>query len=155
MRPNTLRSFASGLLVAATVTGGVYFFTDQPEAKTTTAKPETKTVKEKMTDDEMIQHLTSKGFAIHKGDEEKQEAEKADDQPAKEKIVYKTVLTVSDGMTSIDVGNALEKANIIKNGLDFYKRVEKRKLENDLRPGTFEVESGMTTDEIIDKVFKK
>ena len=57
---------------------------------------------------------------------EKQEAEKADDQPAKEKIVYKTVLTVSDGMTSIDVGNALEKANIIKDGLDFYKRVEKR-----------------------------
>ena len=110
----------------------------------------------------MVKKLTSEGYVIHTEDQwnkqlkamnEKQE-EKASDKKDDGKVVYKTMLTVSTGMTSIDVGNALEQANIIKNGLDFYKEVEKRGLENELRPGTFEVESGMSTDEIISTIFK-
>lgn len=113
----------------------------------------------------MVKQLTSNGFVIHTEDEwnkqleamnEKQEKKEADkqDENTDGKVIFKTMLTVSSGMTSIDVGNALEKANIIESGLDFYKEVENRGLENDLRPGTFEVESGMTTDEIISTIFK-
>ncbi|WP_299739924.1 hypothetical protein [Rossellomorea sp. y25] len=160
--PNSLRSFAAGLLIATTVIGSVYMF--GPTEAESTGKAETVKT-EKLTEEEMVKQLTSNGFVIHTEDEwnkqlaamnEKQEEEKEDIKERKndDSVVYRTMLTVSTGMTSIDVGNALENANIIKSGLDFYKEVEKRGLENDLRPGTFEVESGMTTDEIISTIFK-
>ena len=58
-------------------------------------------------------------------------------------------------MTSIDVGKALVKAKIINSGIDFYKEVEKRRLEsNSLRPGVYEVDSDMTRDEIINIIYK-
>ncbi|MGM0841241.1 MAG: hypothetical protein ACQEWE_10960 [Bacillota bacterium] len=160
--PNSLRSFAAGLLIATTSIGAVYMF--GPSEAESTAKVETVKT-EKLSEEEMVKQLTSNGFVIHTEAEwnkqlsamnAKQE-EKAEDKKAEktdDKVVYKTILTVSTGMTSIDVGNALENANIIKSGLDFYKEVEKRGLENDLRPGTFEVESGMTTDEIISTIFQ-
>lgn len=160
--PNSLRSFAAGLLIATTSIGAVYMF--GPSEAESTAKVETVKT-EKLSEEEMVKQLTSNGFVIHTEAEwnkqlsamtEKQEEKVEDKKEEKtdDKVVYKTILTVSTGMTSIDVGNALENANIIKSGLDFYKEVEKRGLENDLRPGTFEVESGMTTDEIISTIFK-
>ncbi|WP_240794225.1 endolytic transglycosylase MltG [Bacillus sp. BHET2] len=159
---NSLRSFAAGLLIATSLIGAVYLF-GPSEAKSTSTEETVKV--EKPSEDEMVKQLTSKGYVIHTEEQwnkqlaamnEKQEKNGEDkkDQNTDGKVIYKTMLTVSTGMTSIDVGNALEKANIIKSGLDFYKEVEKRGLENDLRPGTFEVESGMTTDEIISTIFK-
>jgi hypothetical protein len=160
MTPNSLRSFAIGLLVAATVTGAVYIF-GPSEAKSTEKSAETVKA-EKPTEDEMIEELTSKGFVIQTEDEWNKQLAATADKKAKEKeeeqtdqkIVYRTVLTVSLGMTSIDVGNALEQANIIESGLQFYKEIEKRGLENELKPGTFKVESEMTMDEIISVIFK-
>ncbi|UXH45878.1 endolytic transglycosylase MltG [Rossellomorea vietnamensis] len=155
---NSLRSFAGGILIATSLIGAVYLF--GPSEASSTGKEEPAEV-QKLSEDEMVKKLTSKGYVIHTEDQwskqlkamnEKQEEAsiKKDDG----KVVYKTMLTVSTGMTSIDVGNALEQANIIKDGLDFYKEVEKRGLENELRPGTFEVESGMSTDEIISTIFE-
>ncbi|EDL62466.1 hypothetical protein [Bacillus sp. SG-1] len=83
-------------------------------------------------------------------DNSAQEQEKSNE----EKVVYRAILSVSTGMTSIDVGNALEKAKIIDDGMDFYKEVEKRGLENELRPGTFEFESGMSMEKIISIIFE-
>ncbi|WRP07979.1 hypothetical protein U9J35_07440 [Rossellomorea aquimaris] len=162
--PNSLRSFAAGLLIATTSIGAVYMF-GPSEAKSTEKVETVKT--EKLSEEEMVKQLTSNGFVIHteaewnkqlsamtEKQEGKAEAEDNKEEKTDDKVVYRTILTVSTGMTSIDVGNALENANIIKSGLDFYKEVEKRGLENDLRPGTFEVESGMTTDEIISTIFQ-
>ena len=56
-------------------------------------------------------------------------------------------------MTSIDVGKVLQKTKIIESGSDFSKEVEKRKLESELRPGTYKVESDMTMDEVIKAIF--
>ena len=162
MTPNSLRSFALGLLIATTLISAVYIF-GPSEAKST--EKTTKTVNSaQLSEDEMIDQLASKGFVIHTEEEWKnflannakstEKAEKKSEKKSDENIVYRTILTVSSGMTSIDVGNALEKGNIIDSGIDFYKEVEKRGLENDLRPGTFEIESGMTTDEMISIIFK-
>lgn len=146
-------------MIATSLIGAVYLF--GPSEAKSTGKEESAEV-QKLSEDEMVKKLTSKGYVIHTEDQwnkqlkamnEKQE-EKASDKKSDGKVVYKTMLTVSTGMTSIDVGNALEQANIIKDGLDFYKEVEKRGLENELRPGTFDVESGMSTDEIISTIFK-
>ncbi|PFA61719.1 hypothetical protein CN378_22200 [Bacillus sp. AFS015802] len=164
MTSNSLRSFAAGILIATSLIGAVYLF--GPSEAKSTGKEEPAKV-EKLSEDEMVKKLTSKGYVIHteyqwnkqleamnEKQEDKDEAPNKKDEKTDGKVIYKTMLTVSTGMTSIDVGNALEKANIIKSGLDFYKEVEKRGVENDLRPGTFEVESGMTTDEIISTIFK-
>ncbi|MGR3763119.1 hypothetical protein [Rossellomorea sp. NS-SX7] len=163
MIPNSLRSFALGLLLAATVIGGFYFF-GPTEAEST--EKSSKTVKaEKLTEDEMIKQLTTKGFVVHtedewnkqvaavnetKEDKNEEKTEKKDDDG----VVYRTILNVSMGMTSIDIGNALEEAKIIDDGMKFYKEVENRGLENELRPGTFQIESGMSMDEIISIIFK-
>ncbi|RZP66004.1 hypothetical protein D8T51_24080, partial [Vibrio vulnificus] len=124
MTPNSLRSFAAGLLAAAILTGSVYLF--GPSEAKSTEKPSDKEQKaEKLSDEEMIDLLASKGYVINTEDEwskqlaaaakstekkEDKEEKKTDDKTG-EKVVYRTILTVSMGMTSIDVGNALEKAH--------------------------------------------
>ncbi|BCB02889.1 endolytic transglycosylase MltG [Bacillus sp. KH172YL63] len=158
---HSLRSFAAGLLIATSLIGAVYLF-GPAEAKSSEKEAPVKV--EKISEDKMVEELTSKGYVIHTEDQwnkqladmnEKQEkSENKKDEKSDGKVIYRTMLTVSTGMTSIDVGNALESAHIIESGLDFYKEVEKRGVENDLRPGTFQVESGMTTDEIISTIFK-
>ncbi|WP_240628607.1 endolytic transglycosylase MltG [Bacillus salacetis] len=162
---NSLRSFASGLLIATTLIGAVYLFgpSKAESSDHREKKPDTKQISEK----EMIDQLASKGYVIHTEDEwnkktaaaaDKEKADEESEQKQEgtsgEKIVYRAILSVSDGMTSIDVGNALENAKILENGIDFYKEVEKRGLENDLRPGTFEIESGMSMDKIISIIFE-
>jgi hypothetical protein len=166
MMKNSLRSFASGLLIATTLIGGVYLF--GPSQVESTEKTASDTAESKaLTEEEMMDRLSSKGYVIHTEEEwNKQVAAAAENQKAEakpeqkqeesteEEVVYRAILSVSMGMTSIDVGNALEKAKIIDNGMDFYKEVEKRGLENELRPGTFEFESGMSMDKIISTIFK-
>ncbi len=159
-----MQSFAGGLLVAASVCAAVYFF-GPSEATTTQAQ-------EKPTIDEMISLLGADGYVIHTEEqwqeqlaafeaetesEEKPEAEeKATEEKTevKEVIIYRTLLTISPGMTSIDVGEALVRAEITDSAMTFFKEVEKRGLANDLRPGTFEVNSEMSLDEVISIIFK-
>ncbi|GAE33685.1 hypothetical protein [Halalkalibacter akibai] len=170
MKVNTIRSFAGGLIVAATVCGAVYFF-GSSEATTTQAQ-------EKPTVDEMITLLGSEGYVIQteeqwqealavvesEPEEEEivieEEPEEVKEEPeekeveVKEVIIYRTMLTVTPGMTSIDVGQALVKANVTDSAMDFFKEVEKRGLANKLKPGTFEVDSEMSLDKVISIIFK-
>jgi hypothetical protein len=152
MTSKSMRSFAGGLMVAAGVCGAVYFLNPSEATSTQTV--------EKISVDEMKNELTSKGYVIHTDKEWQDQLAtvKADaanvKKETKEKIIYRTILSVSSGMTSIDVGKALQRTKIIKNGLEFSKEVEKRGLENDLRPGTYKIESGMTMEEMISTIFK-
>ncbi|WP_240190050.1 endolytic transglycosylase MltG [Bacillus sp. P14.5] len=162
---NTLRSFSAGLLIATSTIGAVYLF--GPSTAESTEKTAGTVEKKVLSEDEMIEKLVSGGFVVHTEEEwNKQLAEASnnkvaeekqvdkENQTTEEKVVYRAILSVSMGMTSIDVGNALEKAKIIDDGLEFYKEVEKRGLENELKPGTFEFESGMSMEEIISTIFK-
>ncbi|MFB5281846.1 hypothetical protein [Peribacillus sp. Hz7] len=154
MTSKSMRSFAGGLLVATGLCGIVYFFGSTEAASTQTT--------EQLSKDEMKDLLSSEGYVVHTEKEwEEQLAEvksskdKAETETeTKEKIVYRTVLKVSKGMTSIDVGKALQRARIIKSGQVFFDEVEKSGVENNLRPGTYVVQSDMTTEEIISVIFK-
>ncbi len=159
MTANTLRSFAGGLILSTAICGAVYFLNPVQAADT-----------EKLSTDEMKSSLTSNGYVIHTKEEWEQqlsavkeaekmakqaETEKEPQEPAgEEKIVYRMMLSVSSGMTSIDVGYALEQGKILPNGRDFANTVESRGLANALRPGIYEIQSGMTVDEIIAIIFK-
>lgn len=169
MTSKSMRSFAAGLMVASGICGAVYF---SGSSKAQTA--------DKISEKEMKSALTSEGYVIHTKEEwnaqlsavkeaekkaaaaaaaaDKKTAEKAAPKDTKEdtteKVVYRTMLTVSEGMTSIDVGNALVQAHIIDNALEFSNAVEARGVANGLRLGMYEIQSGMTTDDIISTIFK-
>ncbi|MEH7380395.1 hypothetical protein V7138_07935 [Bacillus sp. JJ1533] len=172
MSAKTLTSFASGLLLAAVVCALVYFFGPQ-QAATTKAE-------EKPTVEELKSLLTAEGYVILTSEEwdktiaeanktveepQEQPKEQAKDEPKKEvtpkeepaePAVKKTVITVSEGMTSYEVGKALISAKIINgNAWDFANQVEKKGVAKYLKLGTFEITSDMTTDEIISTIFKK
>lgn len=157
MNSNSMRSFAGGLIVAASICGAVYF-SGPSEAKSidTAENQELRSV------DEMKSLLSAEGYVIHTEEEwnEQITAAKTDHKGNKEqeetveKVVYRTMLSVSSGMTSIDVGRALEQTNIIDNAFAFSKEIEKRGLSNELRPGMFEIQSGMSLDEIISVIFQ-
>ncbi|MFC0469990.1 hypothetical protein ACFFHM_05410 [Halalkalibacter kiskunsagensis] len=162
MKANSIRSFAIGLIAAATVCGGVYFLGPTETASTQ--------AEEKLSVEEMKTMLASEGYVIQTEDEWQmqlaaiEEAEAAaqeveepkevkEEKEGEEIIIYRTMLTVSPGMTSIDVGEALVRAHIIDSAIEFYNEVEKRGLANELRPGTFDVESEMTLAEVISTIF--
>lgn len=156
MTSKSMRSFAGGLIVAAGLCGAVYFF--GPSEATGTP--------EKLTEDEMKESLASEGYVIHtekewedeiaeaKSIKDKAEAEKENVKEPTEKVIYRTVLRVSKGSTSIDVGKTLQKAKVIKNANKFSDEVEKKGKASGLRPGTYVVDSEMTTDKIISIIFK-
>jgi hypothetical protein len=149
-----MSSFATGLIVATAICGTVYFF--GPGEVTSNQDIE------KPSEEEMKNMLTSAGYVIHTEEEWKEQL--ATVEPAeiktkpvdegKETIVYRTILNVSSGMTSIDVGKVLVQANITDNAMTFFNEVENRGLSNDLRPGTYEIDSEMSIEEVISIIFK-
>ncbi|MCM3670628.1 hypothetical protein M3181_16820 [Mesobacillus maritimus] len=180
MTAKGLRSFAAGLIVSAGVCGAVYFLAPSDavshESTKKAAEEEPKVeaqeqpveeeviVAEQPTEEDMKTLLSSSGYVVLTQEEmdaqvaeavksaEKEVAEKAKD--GDQSVVYKTVLNVATGMTSIDVGKALQQGKIIDNSMDFYREVEKRNLENELRPGTFTLDSEMSMNDVINTIFK-
>lgn len=164
MTAKLLSSFAGGLIVATAVFGSVYYF--GPSEATSTQQ-----IIEKPSEEEMKSLLASEGYVIHSEEEwqerlaaaeavetveaaEVVEMKEDNVEEVPETIVYHTILSVSPGMTSIDVGEALVRANIIDSAMEFFNEVEKRGLSNGLRPGTYEIESKMTLEEIIATIFQ-
>lgn len=170
MNPKLMISFAAGLIVSTGVCGAVYY----AEPNTETSTIESTTV---VTEEEMKEQLTTKGYVIlseeewqqitgpkevegeestkeESGETKQKENSAEEDSKKKESEVTRTTVTVAEGMTSIDVGKALQQAGYIENAFNFTKIVEDRGLANKLRPGTFEVNSEMSIDQILATFFK-
>lgn len=177
VKANTMRSFAAGIILATSILGVVYF-SGPNETKGQNDAPDQKEVKtvEKLSTSEMKSQLTAEGYVIHtKAEWDKQVAavktaekklkeankkiEENNSQPQTEvpaeKVEYRMILSVSQGMTGSDVGQALVQGKIIGNALEFSNLVESKGLANALRPGVYEIKSGMTMDEIISTIFKQ
>lgn len=157
MTSNSLRSFAGGLLVASSVCAAVYYLSPDEVKSSEKVDPTDNTAA--LSVDEMKSKLAAEGYVIHTEEEWNQQTsasekkEKPQEAPA-EQVIYRTMLSVSSGMTSIDVGNVLEQAKIIPNGWEFAQEIEKRGLSNALRPGMYEIESGKSVDEIIAIIYQ-
>lgn len=133
MSSNSMRNFAFGMIVATTLCGAVYYLSPSKAASNQNVQNTSNQTVEKTTP--VTQTNTPK-------------------EEIKEKPVYRTVLSVTSGMTSYEVGKALEQAKVINMGaLAFSKEVEKRGLANKLHLGTYSLDSGMTVDKIITTVF--
>lgn len=161
MRANLINSFAAGLLISASVCGIVYF------SQSPHKEQKDQVTSDSPTKEEMKTNLSNAGYVIltkTEWDEQLAVAEKEakaqkeqTDQSKKqdnEKIIYRTVINVASGMTSIEVGDALVQGEIIDNAKIFFDEVEKRGLENDLKPGIFKLDSTMSLDEVFKTIFK-
>ncbi|WP_276211205.1 aminodeoxychorismate lyase [Heyndrickxia coagulans] len=154
---NKLSSFAAGILLATAVTGAVYFSETGKAADNTVKKTNTAETA-KLSNSQMKDKLEHAGYVVQTKaayDKDLADAKSSTEKSVKTKTVNRVVFQVTDGMTSIDVGKLLEKANIVDDAFQFSKDVEKKGVENHLRPGTYVVDSTMSYDKVISTIFKK
>lgn len=154
MKAKLIRSFATGLLLATVVSGSVYFLSSNDYSN--------RNNKGDLSTEEMKTILTEDGYKVLTEVELAEqlaaaqiEAEKSQEQTATEKVVYRTMITVTSGMTSIDVGDALVSAKVIESRQQFVDLVEQKGIVQELRPGTFEVQSDMTLDQVIATIYRQ
>ncbi|XJZ28931.1 aminodeoxychorismate lyase [Bacillota bacterium Lsc_1132] len=165
MRFNRISSFAAGIFLSTSMIAGVYFSnkgeTAKADLKPTANQPKAQV---QLSENEMKDKLASAGYIVQKKEEYDKNLKKAKESSTQgaasldnksQKVVYRAVINVSEGMTSIDVGNMLQKANIIQNAFNFSKDIESKGLANNLRPGTFVVDSEMPYDQVVSTIFKK
>ncbi|MGM9925741.1 MAG: aminodeoxychorismate lyase [Bacillus sp. (in: firmicutes)] len=157
MNANLLRSFALGLMSATAVCGAVYFLGPDDTKKSEAPK---EVVKEELTEEEMKNKLLDSGYVVLTKEElqtQIEDAKASQETPAEKKEeegVYNTVITITPGMTTGDVADALINANIIKNKQYFVKAVERKGLVQKLRPGAYEVNSNMALEELLATIYK-
>lgn len=182
MTANTIRSFAVGLLFSALVCGAVYFFGSGNESKASSKETDKKS-EEAATLAEMKATLEEEGYVVLTTDEyaantqkENKPAQSTQKEPAKDaakdtatqpatgtpaaaetppaaETVTKTVITVRMGMTGIDIRDSLVAAKIITDGQAFTDALERSGRASDLQPGSYEVNSGMNVNELINAIF--
>lgn len=165
MRINLLTSFAAGIFITTSICGTAYFSGNHASSKASVKTNPTQIIKKvQPTDSDMKNQLTSAGYIVQTKAEYDNNIKNASAAAQKkvvpasnnnsQKIVYRTFVTVSLGMTSIDVGNILVRAKIIPNAFKFSQDIQAKGLENGLRPGTFEVDSTMSYNQVISTIFK-
>lgn len=165
MKINLLTGFAAGVLAATAISGAVYFTGDQSDAKAAlkSSASHSSAKVQGLSEKEMKKALETKGYVVQtkaEYDKSTKDAKASADQkqPAPEenqsKTVTKVVVNVAQGMTSIDVGKTLVNAGLIQDAYQFTIDIEQRGLQNKLRPGTYNVDSGMTYDQMIAAIFQ-
>ncbi|MEY8750541.1 hypothetical protein [Alkalicoccobacillus gibsonii] len=164
---NSLRSFSIGLIVASVACGAVYFTNTSNE---TDAEVQAETL---LTDDEMIEQLEEQGYLVRNSEEWEdevntvidttrleveaefaaQEEEESEEEPEEEQEEEQEteevfLLIIRNGMTSFQVADELIRGNIIDNKQEFVAQAEQQNLAGFLKPGAYEITSGMSTAEI-------
>jgi hypothetical protein len=153
MKINKLSIFAAGILLATSICGVVYFSGDPVVSKAAGTKTQT-------SETEMKNKLLKAGYVVQTKEEYDKNLEAAKnvippEQKEPEKVMTQAVITVEDGMTSIDVGRMLVDAKIVvTDAFQFSQDIEQKGLQNNLRPGAFDVNTDMTYDQIIATIFK-
>lgn len=164
MRINLLSSFAAGILITTTICGAVYLTEKSDVPKASAKTSENQTVKVQPSEDELVNQLVTNGYVVltqaeyDKNMKDAKAVVPKQDSPEDNKstkTVTRVVINVSNGMTSIDVGNMLEKAGMIPNAYNFTTDIEKKGLQNNLRQGVFVVDSDMSSDQVISTIFKQ
>jgi len=131
-----LLGFSVGLLTASIVLGFVYLADSDNKPKAA------------MTEEEMKDKLREAGYLVYteeewneivgapnenEGEAPSEETEVEEEPEEKKEEVRKLTITVTKGMTSIDIGKILERENFIENAYDFTNRVEEKGVANRLQ----------------------
>ncbi len=175
MANNSLRSFASGMIIATSIFTTVYYF------QTSFNKQEQKIVEnDTVTDEEVQAYLHNNGYIsiqeqtydelVAKSKEYeaiKQQTQKPPEpmppqqkelipNPQPPEIEKKTyTLTVKSGMDSIQIANLLEDFGIVDSGKKFEQFLTKNDWTRSIQVGTYKLSSSMTYEEIGKTITKK
>lgn len=159
MANNSLRSFASGMIIATSIFTAVYYF--QPLFN----KQGQKIVEnDTVTDEEVQAYLNNKGYisipeqtydelvATSKEYEAIKNHTQKPPEPTPpqvketEKKTY--TLTVKSGMDSIQIANLLEDSGIVDSGKKFEQFLTKNDWTRSIQVGTYKLSSSMSYEEI-------
>lgn len=185
MANNSLRSFASGMVIATSILTAIYYLQPQVE------REQKIIVKETLTDDKVQQYLNEKGYlSISKQEYDDLLAIKTKSKENETKVVPgqkvpKTAanqnnntatkpqnpqttipnnsgqpqksytLTVKPGMDSIQIVTLLEKAGIIDDGRKFDQFLTKKDWTGSIQIGTYKLNNSMSFEEIGKIITKK
>ncbi|WP_226535180.1 hypothetical protein [Fictibacillus halophilus] len=151
MTSKNLRGFSAGIIISTGILAGVYY----------TADTENRT---ELTDTAVEEYLSEKGELAISKDEYTSltEAESAAAAPAKEETktepekeeekVYQMTLTITQGMSTGEVCDLLQKGNIIKDSKEFLKYLRSNNLEGAVRAESHQVNSNMNFDELAKEI---
>lgn len=76
-----------------------------------------------------------------------------DAKKQKEKIIYK--LTISKGMSSMEISELLADVGVVKDANTFNEYLEKENLQGSIQIGTFQLNNEMSEEEIAKKITKE
>jgi predicted transcriptional regulator len=151
MTSKNLRGFSAGIIISTGILAGVYYTADTEN-------------RSELTDTAVEQYLSEKGeLAISKEEYTSlTEAESAAAAPAKEEVkaepekeeekVYQMTLTITQGMSTGEVCDLLQKGNIIKDSKEFLKYLRSNNLEGAVRAESHQVNSNMNFDELAKEI---
>jgi predicted transcriptional regulator len=151
MTSKNLRGFSAGIIISTGILAGVYY----------TADKENRT---ELTETAVEQYLSEKGeLAISKEEYTSlTEAESAAAAPAKEEAeaepekeeekVFQMTLTITQGMSTGEVCDLLQKGNIIRDSKEFLKYLRSNNLEGAVRAESHQVNSSMNFDELAKEI---
>ncbi|MGM0805436.1 MAG: hypothetical protein ACQET8_11860 [Bacillota bacterium] len=152
MTSKNLRGFSAGIILSTGILAGFYYTADDAD-KTS-----------ELTEESVAQYLSEKGeLAISKEeytslkDTETAAAPVAKEEPKtvppkEEDKVYQMTLTITQGMSTGEVCDLLQKENIIKNSDEFLKYLRTNNLEGAVRAESHQVNSKMSFDEIAKEI---
>lgn len=153
MTSKNLRGFSAGIIISTGILAGVYYTADTEN-------------RAELTDAAVEQYLSEKGeLAITKEEytsltETESVAaapstsnEEAKTEPEKEEEkVYQMTLTITQGMSTGEVCDLLQKGNIIKDSKEFLKCLRSNNLEGAVRAESHQVNSKMSFDELAKEI---
>ncbi|WP_137788882.1 endolytic transglycosylase MltG [Bacillus sp. E(2018)] len=151
MTSKNLRGFSAGIILSTGILAGFYYTADADKTS-------------ELTEESVAQYLSEKGeLAISKEEYtslkdsetvaapvEKEEPKTA--PPKEEEKVYQMTLTITQGMSTGEVCDLLQKENIIKNSDEFLKYLRTNNLEGAVRAESHQVNSKMSFDEIAKEI---
>lgn len=168
MANNSLRSFASGMIIATSLFTAVYYF--QPSVN----KQEQKIVEnDTVTDEEVQAYLNNNGYIsipeqtydelVAKSKEyealKNQTQKPTEPMPPQVKETEKKTktytLSVKSGMDSIQIANLLEDSGIVDSGKKFEQFLTKNDWTRSIQVGTYKLSDSMSYEEIGKIITKK
>lgn len=145
MSKKGLRGLATGLFIATSVLGYMYFFqTTQAESD----KQEETMPEIQLSSEEMMTILEEQGFIILEEQQYNSLLEKTATEEEDDRI--EATVTIEQGMSSTDVALALEEAEIISDHHEFIHFVEEQNASSQIRRGEYLLHSEMSFQEIIE-----
>ncbi|MFC7393338.1 hypothetical protein [Scopulibacillus cellulosilyticus] len=153
MTKRGMRGFAAGILITCAVIAFFYYQIIQPAKNDQTSSDKvlsSKNINKYLLDHHLVA-VNQKQF--NEWQNAKQHKESNPDKN-NGKVIYRTILYITEGMTTVDIANTLADYKIIKNKEDLLDYLRSHHLEEKIQPGHYNLGSNMSIGDIVNKITK-